>query len=87
MKTLNNSVIKAIAKETHLNNHTDALIILAKELDKTVAVEELELIKDEHIKVGYMDDMLSFDRDMLSIEIMIRAEKEYSNFEDIRAAF
>tara|TARA_R100000951_G_scaffold109020_1_gene105717 strand:- start:134 stop:397 length:264 start_codon:yes stop_codon:yes gene_type:complete len=87
MKKLSNSVINDIASETHCNNHTGALWVLALELNSEWMVKELERIQDEHINTGYLTDALNFDRALASRVVMQLAENTYSNINEIKDAF
>ena len=76
-------VIKMIAKMTHVNDHTQARIEIAKVLGDKKAVDELEKIDAKHTQLGHMPNELSRERDALTKKLLNQVKGWYVNSKDV----
>tara|TARA_B100001063_G_C16728768_1_gene538022 strand:+ start:531 stop:821 length:291 start_codon:yes stop_codon:yes gene_type:complete len=85
-KELDGNVIKKIAKLTDFNNHNEARITLAKEMNLKALVKGYEAITVLHKMFNQMNEMMAA-RNKLDGMLMDGAKRKYSNFNDIYNSF
>ena len=86
-KEMNPKVIQKIAKLTDRNDHTESLLLLAKELRDKEAVKLLGNIKDMHKVYGHMPDELRKLRNVIYDNLMRQSKDMHDNHDDVYGAF
>ena len=87
MKKLDPVVIHKISVATDTNDHTYALIRLARALDEQFLVHQLSILDGQHRALGYMNEELNQQRRTYSRWLMSEAQVVFDNFDAIQAAF
>lgn len=87
MKTLDPVVIHKISVDTDTNDHTYALIRLARALDEQFLVHQLSILDGQHNSLGEMTQALREERQTYRGWLMAQAKVAYENFDAIQAAF
>ena len=87
MKKLASYTIELIADETALNDHTGALIRLARALDEQFLVDQLHILDGRHATAGEMTQKLREERRTYYSWLMGKAQEVFDNFAEIQAAF
>ena len=85
-KEMNPKVIEKIAKLTDRNDHTESLLVLAKELRDKEAVKLLNNIKDMHKVYNHMPQELLTLRNRVFDNLMRKSSSQYSNHKDVYGA-
>ena len=86
-KDLDPATIGKIASATDVNNHNGSLAILANALRDKKSVKMLQLITQMHKVEGSITDGMMSIRNMISKDLMKKAEKTYSNYDEIYKSF
>lgn len=86
-KDLDPATVGRIASATDVNNHNGSLAILANALKDKKSVKMLQLITQMHKLEGSMTDGMMSIRRMIEQDLMKKAQKTYSNYDDIYDAF
>jgi len=87
MKKLDLVTLNKIARDTHANEHTNALTWLAAALEENFLVDRLLDIDSKHYAAGEMTQALREERKTYRTWLMAQARVAYENFDEIQAAF
>jgi hypothetical protein len=87
MNNLDLYTIEMITNETQLNDHTGALIRLARALDEQFLVDQLFILDGRHATAGEMTQKLREERRTYYSWLMGKAQEVFDNFTEIQAAF
>ena len=86
-KELDPRAIAKIAKMTDSNNHNAAVITLSKHMKEKKVENMMNLLTKMHKEMGHMtSDMIAMRRDLMK-QLLDKAKKNYSNFDDINKSF
>ena len=85
-KELDQRVVDKIAGLTDYNNHNEARLVLAKEMNLKALVKGYEAIMVLHKMFNQMNEMMAA-RTKLDGMLMNAAKRKYSNFKDIYGAY
>jgi hypothetical protein len=86
-KELDPRAIEKIAKMTDSNNHNAAVITLSKHMKERKVENMMNLLTKMHKEMGHMtSDMIAMRRDLMK-QLLDKAKKSYSNFDDLNKAF
>ena len=86
-KELDPRAIAKIEKMTDSNNHNAAVITLSKHMKEKKVENMMNLLTKMHKEMGHMtSDMIAMRRDLMK-QLLDKAKKNYSNFDDINKAF
>ena len=86
-KELDPKIIDKIGMATNVNDHNGAVILLAKSMREMKIVKMMELLKKMHKEMGHMTNDMIAIRTGMSDELMKKAKKQYSNYNDLYKAF
>ena len=86
-KELDQKIINKIGMATNVNDHNGAVILLAKSMREMKIVKMMELLKKMHKEMGHMTNDMIAIRTGMSDELMKKAKKQYSNYNDLYKAF
>lgn len=87
MNNLDAITLHKIATDTETNDHTFALIRLARALDEQFLVDQLSILDGQHSALGYMSEELNQQRRTYASWLMGKAQEVFDNFAQIQAAF
>ena len=87
MNNLDPVIIHKISSDTETNDHTFALIRLARALDEQFLVDQLSILDGRHNSLGHMSEELSQERRTYYSWLMGKAQEVFDNFAEIQAAF
>ena len=86
-KELDQKVIDKIAQMTDRNDHNASIILLARMMKEMKVVKMMELLVQMHKANGSMSsDMIALRKGMYD-ELMKKAKRQYSNYNDLYKAF
>ena len=87
MNNLASYTIEQIADDTALNDHTGALIRLARALDEQFLVDQLFILDGRQHTAGHLTDELAQERRTYASWLMGKAQEVFDNYDQINSAF
>lgn len=79
-------VIKKIAKLTDFNNHNEARLTIAKQLNDKKLINAFEEIGEKQEKIGHLPDDLSKEQDKFTKQMLKQVKAKYINSNDVYGA-
>ena len=86
-KDLDPATVGKIASQTDRNDHNGSIITLANALKDKKAVKMMQLLSQMHKMEGHMTTDMIAIRTGISKDLMKKAEKTYSNYDEIYKSF